>query len=341
LPDDRLELLLKCEGREIQEARIELQGSRFKLQGSAKADDITLERSLTCNLNLAQRRILHGRQKSVIPLSLPSIMVGSQRERMKTTTDLTDDECGHLARILLASRRVALRHHFFSWVHGPVQSLIPHEILLCGVADESGYLLHERFTACRYFKDEHYYRVIHPGEGLINQLSQEWKDRSEPRLIAAHQDDAGGWHARLADLELKNIAFHGMGWINGQIKGYASFSRVRAPFDSRLALFIDMLLPHLLATLARVLANESRAQTQIRRPAGLVTVREVEVLTWVRDGKTNDEIAAILGLSMLTVKNHLRNAMKKLVVRTRGQAVAKAIALGFLCAHGSRDEIDG
>jgi DNA-binding CsgD family transcriptional regulator len=93
-------------------------------------------------------------------------------------------------------------------------------------------------------------------------------------------------------------------------------------------------------TLARVLANEARAEGDSKRPAGLITPREVEVLTWVRDGKTNDEIADILGLSMLTVKNHLRHAMKKLVVRTRGQAVAKAIALGFLRAQGARGDAE-
>lgn len=257
---------------------------------------------------------------------------------MTTATELTNEECGHLSRILLASRRVSLRHHFFSWVHGPVQSLIPHEILLCGVSDGNGYLLHERFTACRYFKDDHFHRVIHPGDGLINQLSQEWQPFGEPRLIAAHPGEAGGWQSRLTELELKNLVFHGMSCINGRITGYASFSRVRAPFDNRLALFVDILLPYLLATLARVLANEACSGSGKKRPAGLVTQREVEVLTWVRDGKTNDEIAVILGLSMLTVKNHLRNAMKKLAVRTRGQAVAKAIALGFLHAHGVLDD---
>ncbi|HQT71377.1 MAG TPA: transcriptional regulator EpsA [Thiobacillus sp.] len=257
---------------------------------------------------------------------------------MHNANELTDEECGHLARILLASRRVRLRHHFFSWVHGPVQALIPHEILLCGVADESGYLLHERFTACRYFKDDHFHRVIHPGDGLIQQLAQEWHGHGEPRLIAALHDEAGGWHARLGDLELKNLAFHGMSWINGQLKGYAGFARVRVPFDGRLAMYLDILLPHLLVTLARVLANEARADGDSKRPTGLITPREVEVLTWVRDGKTNDEIADILGLSMLTVKNHLRHAMKKMVVRTRGQAVAKAIALGFLRAQGAQEK---
>jgi len=256
---------------------------------------------------------------------------------MHHANELTEEECGHLARILTASRRVSLRHQFFSWVHGPLQALIPHEILLCGVANESGSLLHERFTACRYFKDDHFHRAIHPGSGLIQQLSHEWHVHGEPRLIAAQPEETGGWHARLADLELKNIAFHAMGWINGQIKGYASFSRIRAPLDQRLAMMIDILLPHLLATLARVLANEARTEGDSKRPSGLVTAREIEVLTWVRDGKTNDEIAGILGLSMLTVKNHLRNAMKKLVVRTRGQAVAKAIALGLLRAQGPRN----
>jgi len=257
---------------------------------------------------------------------------------MHDTNELTDEECGHLARILLAARRVTLRHHFFSWVHGPVQSLIPHEIMLCGVADENGYLLHQRFTACRYFKDEHFHRVIHPGDGLINELAQEWKALGEPRLIAGHLEEGCSWNARLTSLELKNVAFHGMAWVNGQIKGYASFSRVRVPFDGHLALYVDILMPHLLATLARVLANESRTRTLSKRPTGLITAREVEVLTWVRDGKTNDEIADILGLSMLTVKNHLRHAMKKLVVRTRGQAVAKAISLGLLLAHGARGD---
>lgn len=255
---------------------------------------------------------------------------------MNNAIELGGEDCGHLARILLASRRVNLRHHFFNWVHGPVQALIPHEILLCGVADESGSLLHQRFTACRYFKDDHYHQVLHPEHGLIPQLTHEWSTQGEPRLIAPQPDDPEGWHGRLVALELKNLAFHGLCWVDGHMRGYASFSRVRAPFDARLALYMELLLPHLLTTLARVLANEARMRSPRNRQVGLITAREAEVLTWVRDGKTNDEIAAILGLSMLTVKNHLRHAMQKLVVRTRGQAVARAIALGFIRAQAGR-----
>lgn len=250
--------------------------------------------------------------------------------------ELTAEECGHLARILLDARRVRQRHQFFSWVQGPVQSLIPHEILLCGIGDDGGFLLHERFSACRYFRDEHFARTVHPKHGLIAQLSESWSLSGAPVFLNPQTGEAE--HTQLVDLELKNVAFHGLGWMNGSLKGYAGFSRVRAPFDERLALYMDILLPHLLSTLARVLAQEVREQSVLKRASSVVSPREIEVLIWVREGKTNDEIASILGLSMLTVKNHLRHAMKKLDVRTRGQAVAKAIALGLLRAQALRND---
>jgi transcriptional regulator EpsA len=49
--------------------------------------------------------------------------------------------------------------------------------------------------------------------------------------------------------------------------------------------------------------------------------RELEVMEWVRMGKTNSEIAMILNLSTFTVKNHMRRIYKKLDVLNRAQAV--------------------
>ena len=49
--------------------------------------------------------------------------------------------------------------------------------------------------------------------------------------------------------------------------------------------------------------------------------RELEVMQWVRLGKTNSEIAMILNLSTFTVKNHMRRIYKKLDVMNRAQAV--------------------
>ncbi len=51
--------------------------------------------------------------------------------------------------------------------------------------------------------------------------------------------------------------------------------------------------------------------------------REMEVLKWVAQGKTNPEIAAILRLSAFTVKNHMQRVFQKLNVANRAQAVSK------------------
>ena len=57
-------------------------------------------------------------------------------------------------------------------------------------------------------------------------------------------------------------------------------------------------------------------------PAGhrSLTTREEEVLSWVRRGKSNQEIALILNVGVNTVKKHLQNIYVKLGVNNRTAA---------------------
>ncbi len=52
--------------------------------------------------------------------------------------------------------------------------------------------------------------------------------------------------------------------------------------------------------------------------------RQQEVLNWVAEGKTNQDIATILGVTPATVEKHLRLVREKLNVDTTAQAVLKA-----------------
>ncbi len=52
----------------------------------------------------------------------------------------------------------------------------------------------------------------------------------------------------------------------------------------------------------------------------LLSTREREVMDWLSEGKANDEIAIILGISPHTVKNHLDKIFKKLAVDNRHAA---------------------
>jgi DNA-binding NarL/FixJ family response regulator len=56
-----------------------------------------------------------------------------------------------------------------------------------------------------------------------------------------------------------------------------------------------------------------------------VTPRVAEVLLWVAQGKTNQDIATILGISESTVKKHLMEIFEKLGVETRGAAALRAV----------------
>lgn len=55
-----------------------------------------------------------------------------------------------------------------------------------------------------------------------------------------------------------------------------------------------------------------------------LTARQREVLEWVGDGKTVQDIATIMGLTPTTVEKHLRLAREALDVETTAQAVLKA-----------------
>lgn len=59
-------------------------------------------------------------------------------------------------------------------------------------------------------------------------------------------------------------------------------------------------------------------------PRGNLTPRQREVLEWVGDGKTVQDIATIMGLTTATVEKHLRLAREALNVQTTAQAVLKA-----------------
>jgi len=60
---------------------------------------------------------------------------------------------------------------------------------------------------------------------------------------------------------------------------------------------------------------------------GRLTARQREVLEWIGDGKSNQDIAVILGVALPTVEKHLRLAREKLGVATTAQAVLKAAFL--------------
>ncbi|MEV4185131.1 response regulator transcription factor [Streptosporangium canum] len=94
------------------------------------------------------------------------------------------------------------------------------------------------------------------------------------------------------------------------------------------ALLAPAVTRRLISEFARVAAVESR----MARELAAVTGREREVLTLIARGLTNPEIAARLGLSISTVKTHVRRLLAKLDVHDRAQLVIVAYESGLVTA---------
>lgn len=84
---------------------------------------------------------------------------------------------------------------------------------------------------------------------------------------------------------------------------------------------------------ARLLRAEQQAQREFKPDFSTfepllklnLTPRIAEVLLWVAQGKTNGDIAAILGISESTVKKHLLEIFQHLGVETRSAATLRAL----------------
>jgi len=66
-----------------------------------------------------------------------------------------------------------------------------------------------------------------------------------------------------------------------------------------------------------------------------LTARELEVLRLLSDGRSTVEIAALLGISPMTVQNHVKNVLAKLRVHSKVEAVRLAWRFGAIAMPAS------
>ena len=82
--------------------------------------------------------------------------------------------------------------------------------------------------------------------------------------------------------------------------------------------------------LASLLPEEERIDPALKAPTETLTPRELEVLQLMARGLTNRQIARRLQISEHTVKFHAGAVLGKLSARSRAEAVARAIGLGWI-----------
>lgn len=241
---------------------------------------------------------------------------------------------------------VQRRHQFFVWLQGSLQALMPHQIALCGA-----YLRQRRSLQFEVFNSVPVPEALQRCAGdaqsePLRLLQQAWlAAQQRPCAVPWTLLEPGG-DTQLSDA-LREGGFHdalvhGVSRPQrpGEIESFFVLLSRQGPWQEAQRHHLELLMPHIHSTWLRVLGNEltlgelriGSADAPLVRA---ITERERDILRGLTEGKSNRQIAQMLGISALTVKNHVQNILRKLGVANRAHAVAHAVALNVVLPPGS------
>ena len=227
------------------------------------------------------------------------------------------------------------RHHLFGWTQGLLQNLVRHELLVCALYGTEPVSLRVDCIAAPAADPSHVCDLIHQDALLLPHVIKAWEENLfrpvSLGLLGASPLGAGALGREMQRLGAQRIVAHGTYDVFGRPASLFMFACGADADGSRQACMLELIVPFLHQAWLRTQIDQARnAAGASPRGVRLLTAREQEILKWVRIGKSNIEIGAILGLSPLTVKNHVQKILRKLDVQNRTQAVGKALALRIL-----------
>jgi transcriptional regulator EpsA len=241
---------------------------------------------------------------------------------------LNRQEQEYLLRAIESGLGVASSRAFFLWTQGQVQALLPHEVMVCLAFGPGGGLAR---LECLHgtVLDAHVQRLLtDAGNGLALRIARHCRQGERLPVLAdigaAAPQPLGGLRADVARAGFDNVLVHGTGPTSGGGSVFVLFGLTRP--TARHAYFLELLLPYLHLALGRLPPARERADVPVRP----LSAREAEIIGWLRAGKSNDEMGAILGISALTVRNHLQRIYRTLGVSNRAHALARCLDLQLL-----------
>lgn len=245
---------------------------------------------------------------------------------------LGSDDQNRFLEIIGESLKVRRHLDLYNWLQGDLQSFVPHQILLAAWGDlRLGVLYVDVISPLPGMRTG--LVISRDISGFVRDLFNLWEanERKVTRLsapegfqIGAEQD---GCTVERTFSGMHSAVMHGLRDERGQHYClYCAFNTTPS-YPERTVQYMELLLPHIDTALRQVThlpeQRHDNSDPPENEPRITLSDREIEILEWVRGGKTNEEIGVILSISAFTVKNHLQRIFRKLDVTNRAQAVAK------------------
>jgi transcriptional regulator EpsA len=230
--------------------------------------------------------------------------------------------------------KVQGKHQFFGWTQGLLQSLVPHELLVCALRNGSDTSYNVDCFSVAPGEPARFSDLLRREVAVLPGLVSAWEKNSFfPVSLSCAAEAAGGgsfWR-ELQRIGVQTITVHGTHDVARRTQSLFIFACRPGSADDGRDYSLQLVIPSLHAAWVRTQINPSSdSSAPAASASGGLTGREHEVLRWVYLGKSNYEIGMILSISPLTVKNHVQKILRKLNVQNRTQAVGKAMQMGVL-----------
>lgn len=238
-----------------------------------------------------------------------------------------------IVRIMRNSLSIQSHFQLLLWMQGDFQEAIPHDVMISFSGPISSETYHYDIVSAipgirtaelpqcstHDFRDAIHQRWTNGSGGVTSVTISEGSDSKL---------DIKGLHIELQDM--KNILFHAIPDTRFKADHLYVLLRRAGRFADHERKLFELLLPHVDAAVRKIDGLPIVEPEHVAAPTLLnsliksgLTTREIEILEWVRSGKTNIEIGMILDISAFTVKNHLQRIFKKMNVSNRAQAVGR------------------
>jgi DNA-binding CsgD family transcriptional regulator len=233
-------------------------------------------------------------------------------------------------------------NEYSAWLSEDLDSLLQHRGWACGL----GALRPDGFTATHWLAspgpNEQFADARTTSRSVASPLLTAWFEHRRPQVrvrtdnVAAGAADASGAaDAAAADdifapRPLGNAVLHCQ--LDPENKWTSVFAFVNRDEEPgfRERLLLELLVPHLHATLCRVIAPSRLDAGRALHQSIKLTIRELQILRHIRLGRTNGEIAQSLNKSVFTVNNQVVKVLEKLSAKNRTHAVVVARDMGLL-----------
>jgi len=274
----------------------------------------------------------------------------SSNDTVHATMVLNDTHVEAIVSCAESSLEVRRRYQFFVWTQGYLQVLLPHQLAICGA-----------YSRARHEMQFEAFNSVPVEAGLLAQLSESGSPaiamlqnlwlaaRCKPVSIAVEQMQGelfAPLRHNLLAAGFRELLAHGVSRPQraAEIESFFVLGWHQQLYSPRQRLCFELMMPHMHSTWQRVQSIEREIKEMpppgVARPqtSGRITERERQILRWLREGFSNPQIGEALGISALTVKNHVQKILRKLNAANRAQAVAVAISMNLLSSSAQAGE---